>query len=267
MIGAPRNGGGRGLEARGLTKRFASVAVVRAVDVVVRPGEVIGYLGPNGSGKTTTVRMITGLTEPSQGSILHDGRSVFDDLVGFRRRLGYVPEEAQLYPFLSGREYLELVGRLRELPVALLERKINSLLELFGILSAADQPLSGYSKGMKQKVLISAALLHDPDVLVFDEPESGLDVATGLVLRHLVRALAAAGKAVLYSSHILEVVEKVCTRVIVLHRGRIVANDSVEHLRELMSRDSLEAVFRELVLRVDPESTARDLAALATERT
>jgi ABC-2 type transport system ATP-binding protein len=118
---------------------------VRGVDVVVRPGEVIGYLGPNGSGKTTTVRMLTGLTEPSEGTVLHDGRNVYGDLVAFRRRLGYVPEEAHLYPFLSGREYLELVGRLRELPVALLEKKIVSLLELFGILSAADQPLSGYS--------------------------------------------------------------------------------------------------------------------------
>ena len=199
---------------------------MRAVDVVVRPGEVIGYLGPNGSGKTTTVRMITGLTEPSEGTVLHDGRSIFGDLVAFRRRLGYVPEEAHLYPFLSGREYLELVGRLRELPVALLERKINSLLELFGILSAADQPISGYSKGMKQKVLISAALLHDPDLLILDEPESGLDVTAVLVLRSLITELARRGKAILYSSHIMESVERVCSRVMVLHRGEVVADDS-----------------------------------------
>jgi len=267
MIGAARNGGGRGLEARGLTKRYASVAVVRAVDVVVRPGDVIGYLGPNGSGKTTTVRMVTGLTEPSEGSVLHDGRSIFGDLVGFRRRLGYVPEEAHLYPFLSGREYLELVGRLRELPVALLERKINSLLELFGILGAADQPISGYSKGMKQKVLISAALLHDPDLLILDEPESGLDVTAVLVLRSLITELARRGKAILYSSHIMESVERVCSRVMVLHRGEVVADDSASRLRTLMSRDSLEAVFAQLVVHDNPDRTASDIADVAALRT
>jgi ABC-2 type transport system ATP-binding protein len=265
MIGAARNGG-RGLEGRGLTKRYASVAVVRGVGVVVRPGEVVGYLGPNGSGKTTTVRMLTGLTEPSDGTVQHDGRDIYSDLVAFRRRLGYVPEEAHLYPFLSGREYLELVGRLRELPFALLEKKIGSLLDLFGILSAADQPISDYSKGMRQKVLISAALLHDPDVLILDEPESGLDVTAVLVLRSLILELARRGKAVLYSSHIMESVERVCARVMVLHRGSVVADDSSANLRALMSRDSLEAVFAELVVQDNPARTASDIADVAAMR-
>ena len=261
-----RSTGARGLEGRGLTKRYASVAVVRGVDVVVRPGEVVGYLGPNGSGKTTTVRMITGLTEPSEGTVLHDGRNVYSDLVAFRRRLGYVPEEAHLYPFLSGREYLELVGRLRELPFPLLEKKIASLLDLFGILSAADQPISGYSKGMKQKVLISAALLHDPDLLILDEPESGLDVTAVLVLRSLILELARRGKAILYSSHIMESVERVCSRVMVLHRGSVVADDSSANLRALMSHDSLEAVFAELVVQDNPARTASDIADVAAMR-
>ena len=266
MIGASRNGGGRGLDARGLTKRYAAVAVVRGVDVVVRPGEVVGYLGPNGSGKTTTVRMLTGLTEPSDGTVVHDGRNIYSDLVAFRRRLGYVPEEAHVYPFLSGREYLELVGRLRELPVALLEKKIASLLELFGILSAADQPISGYSKGMKQKVLISAALLHDPELLILDEPESGLDVTAVLVLRNLILELARRGKAILYSSHIMESVERVCSRVMVLHRGSVVADDSSGNLRALMKHDSLEAVFAELVVQENPARTASDIADVAAMR-
>jgi ABC-2 type transport system ATP-binding protein len=265
-MSAPRHGQNRGLDARGLTKRYASVAVVRAVDVVVRPGDVIGYLGPNGSGKTTTVRMLTGLTEPSEGRVLHDGRDIYADLVGFRRHLGYVPEEAHLYPFLSGREYLELVGRLRELPVALLEKKIISLLGLFGILSAADQPISGYSKGMKQKVLISAALLHDPDLLILDEPESGLDVTGVLILRNLITELARRGKAILYSSHIMESVERVCSRVMVLHRGSVVADDSTGNLRALMARDSLEDVFAELVVQDDPARTAADIADVAALR-
>ena len=265
MTSHPRSTG-RGLDARGLVKRYASVAVVHGVDVTVRPGDVIGYLGPNGSGKTTTVRMLTGLTEPSDGHVVHDGRDIYADLVAFRRRLGYVPEEAHLYPFLSGREYLELVGRLRELPVALLDRKISSLLELFGILSAADQPISGYSKGMKQKVLISAALLHDPDLLILDEPESGLDVTAVLVLRSLLTELSKRGKAILYSSHIMESVERVCSRVMVLHRGRVVADDSSSHLRALMSRDSLEAVFAELVVQDDPDRTASDIADVSALR-
>jgi ABC-2 type transport system ATP-binding protein len=252
------------LEARHLVKRFHGVTVVNDVSFVVRPGEILGYLGPNGSGKTTTARMITGLLETSSGTVLFNGSDVGDDPIRFKRRLGYVPEEPFLYPFLSGREYLELVGRLRELPAPIMDRKIGALLDLFGLAAAAEQSISAYSKGMKQKVLIIAALLHDPDVLVFDEPDSGLDVTATLVLRHLVRTLAERGKAILYSSHVLEVVEKLCTRVIVLHRGRVVADDSVAKLRELMASSSLEEVFSQLVLRVDPERTARDIADVVT---
>jgi ABC-2 type transport system ATP-binding protein len=248
------------LEAIHLAKRFFGVTVVDDVSFSVRAGEVVGYLGPNGSGKTTTAKMCTGLIERSAGIVRFEGRNISDDIVAFRRRLGYVPEEPHLYSFQSGREYLQLVGRLRELPPRELDRKMDALLELFGLSGAADQSIGSYSKGMKQKVLLIAALLHDPDVLIFDEPDSGLDVTTTLVLRHLVRALATRGKAILYSSHVLELVEKLCDRVIVLHRGRVVADDSVANLRTLMTSDSLEEVFAQLVLRHDPEQTARDIA-------
>jgi ABC-2 type transport system ATP-binding protein len=248
------------LEAHHLVKRFFGITAVDDVSFAVRPGEVVGYLGPNGSGKSTTLKMLTGLVDTTSGSVRFEGRPVSDDVIAFRRRLGYVPEEPYLYSFQSGREYLQLVGRLREMPAPLLERKIDALLELFALGGAASQSISAYSKGMKQKVLIIAALLHDPDVLVFDEPDSGLDVTSTLILRHLVRALASRGKAVLYSSHVLELVEKLCDRVIVLHRGRIVADDSVAALRQLMTKSSLEGVFAQLVLREDPEQTARDIA-------
>lgn len=254
------------LEARHLLKRFSGVTAVRDVSFTLRPGDVVGYLGPNGSGKTTTVRMLTGLLEPTSGKVLFEGRDIQDDLVAFRRRLGYVPEEPYLYPFLSGREYLELVGRLREIPERTLDTKIDAFLNLFGIGDAADQSISAYSKGMKQKVLISGALLHDPDILILDEPESGLDVTTALVLRHLIARLADQGKAVLYSSHVLEVVEKVCRKVLVLHGGQVVADDSVAHLRTLMSSDSLADVFSQLVLRHDPEQTAREIADVVALR-
>lgn len=248
------------LRAHRLSKHFSGVRVVKDVDFTIRPGEVVGYLGPNGSGKTTTARMLAGLLEPSSGHVEYGGFDIRMDLVAFRRELGYIPEEPYLYPFLSGSEYLYLIGRLREIPEALLKTKIEGFLELFGLAPAADQAIASYSKGMRQKIVISAALLHDPAIVLFDEPETGLDVATTLMLRHLVRTLASRGKSILYSSHILEVVERVCDKVIVLHQGAVVADDSIASLRTLLSRSSLEGVFSQLVIRQDPEQLARDLA-------
>ena len=251
------------LRGRRLSKRYSGLHVVHDVDVIVRPGEVLGYLGPNGSGKTTTARMLSGLLDPSNGVVEYDGRDIRADLLSFRQRLGYIPEEPFLYPFLSGREYLELVGRLRELPARLLDDKIDGFLRLFNLATAADQSIASYSKGMRQKIVISAALLHDPDVVIFDEPETGLDVTTTMMLRYLVRTLASRGKAIMYSSHILEVVEKVCDRIIVLHKGKVVADDSIERLRSTLASNSLEGVFAQLVIREDPEQLARDLADLS----
>jgi ABC-2 type transport system ATP-binding protein len=255
------------LAAQQLSKHFAGVRVVNQVSFTVRGGEVVGYLGPNGSGKSTTAKMLAGLVEPSSGSVTYNGRDIHDDLVGFRGELGYIPEEPYLYPFLSGTEYLQLIGRLRHIPEKLLATKIDHFLHLFALGQAADQSIASYSKGMRQKIVISAALLNDPGVVVFDEPETGLDVATTLMLRHLIRTLAQRGKAILYSSHILEVVERVCDRVIVLHRGTIVADDSIERLRTLLSRTSLEGVFSQLVIRDDPEQLARDLADVSAMKT
>jgi len=251
------------LRATRLSKRFSGIRVVNDVNLTIKPGEVVGYLGPNGSGKTTTARMLGGLLEPSGGVVEYAGVDIRADVVGFHRSIGYVPEEPYLYPFLSGREYLQLVGRLRELPERLLTDKIDGFLRLFNLSVAADQSIGSYSKGMRQKIVISAALLHDPAVVIFDEPETGLDVATTLMLRHLVRTLSSRGKAILYSSHILEVVERVCDRVIVLHKGAVVADDSIERLRTLLSRNSLEGVFSQLVIREDPEKLARDLADMS----
>jgi ABC-2 type transport system ATP-binding protein len=248
------------LTAHRLSRHFSGVRVVKDVEFTIRPGEVVGYLGPNGSGKTTTARMLAGLLDPSSGQVVYDGRDIHDDLIGYRAHLGYIPEEPVLYPFLSGREYLQLMGRLRQLPETVLEKKIDGFLDLFGLRLAADQSIQSYSKGMRQKIVISSALLHDPAVILFDEPETGLDVTTTMMLRHFVRLLASRGKAILYSSHILEVVERVCDRVIVLHKGDVVADDSIERLRVLKARSSLEGVFAELVIREDPEQMARDLA-------
>ena len=252
------------LEARHLTKYFSAIPAIRDVSFTVPPGTILGLLGPNGSGKSTTVSILTGLREPSAGQVWFNGINVADRLVEYKARVGYVPEDPHIYSFLSGREHLDLVGRLRRLPGSLRAHKIATLLDLFGISSAADQPMSAYSKGMKQKVLIIAALLHDPDLLILDEPESGLDLTAGLVLRHLVAILAARGKTILYSSHLLDNVERLCAGVVVLHRGTIVAEGPVTQLRAMMqSSSSLEDVIAQLITTTDPEGTARDIADVA----
>jgi ABC-2 type transport system ATP-binding protein len=252
------------LEVRSLSKFYRGIAAVKDVSFRIEPGEILGYLGPNGAGKSTTVAILTGLIKPSQGAVFYRGEDVSRDPVEFRRHVGYVPEEPHLYPFLSGREYLELVGQLREMNPADVRRRADGLLEQLGLGGAKDQAIGAYSKGMRQKVLIAGALLHNPDVLIFDEPLSGLDVTAALVFRRIVSELGRAGKIVLYSSHVLEVVEKICSRVIVLHRGRVVANDTVDRLRDLMALDSLEEVFTELVIRENPDDTARAIIGLVT---
>lgn len=234
------------LEVCGLTKRFHGVSVVENVSFTLRPGEILGYVGPNGAGKSTTVKMIIGLLEPSEGQVLFDNRSVLDDLPGFQSRIGYVPEEPHLYPHLSGREYLQLVGRLRGLPRHILNTKIDEFLQLFSLWEDRHCLVSAYSKGMRQKILLSAALLHNPDLLILDEPLSGLDVTTALVLRELVEGLAARGRMILYSSHVLDVLEKVCSSVLILCKGRVVAHDTIGNLRESMHESSLEGIFGQL---------------------
>jgi ABC-2 type transport system ATP-binding protein len=248
------------LEIRGLTKYYRNIPVVNDVSFTLKPGEVTGYLGPNGSGKSTTVKIITALIEPSGGKVLLDGEDIRDDLIGFKRRLGYVPEEAILYSYLTGLEYLQLMGCLRSMPPGEVERKANDLLELFQLRPYRHAPISTYSKGMKQRILISAALLHDPDVLILDEPLSGIDVTSALLFKHLLGELARRGKTILYISHVLEVVEKVCAQVIIIYRGRIMAADSVERLRDLTKVPSLEEIFSQLVEHRDLESVARDIA-------
>ena len=243
------------LEARGLTKQFGGLTVVRDVSFQVGAGEILGYLGPNGSGKSTTIKMIVGLLEPTAGTILFDGHDIEHDPVAFKRRLGYVPEEPHLYTHLTASEYLMLVGRLRGLETERIAAKSAELLRLFELHDARYATMSAYSKGMRQRVLLAAALLHDPDVLVLDEPFSGLDVSADVLFRTFLRALADQGRAILFSSHRLDVVEKVCRRVVILHHGKVVADDSVAALRTSRSA-SLEDVFAEVTRQEDVSATA-----------
>jgi len=247
------------LELRGVSKKFSFFPVVNHVNFTVRPGEVLGYLGPNGAGKTTTIRMLAGLLEPTDGEIFFEGKNIKKDLYEYKKRLGYVPEQSEIYPHLSGFDYLLMVGRLRGIPERVLQDKIYEFLRLFDLKIDMDVAIGAYSKGMRQKILISAALLHNPDILLLDEPLSGLDVTTAMVIRDLVKRLAAEKKLLIYSSHVLEVTEKICSNIIIIHKGNIVANDSVENLRNLMQLPSLVDIFNQLVVQEDTEAVARDI--------
>ena len=250
------------LELTGVTKKFLGITAVQNVSFTARAGEITGYLGPNGSGKSTTLKMITGLIEPSDGEIRFNGQLIQRDLIGYKQRMGYVPEEPHLYAHLSGLEYLVMVGQLRNLPAKPTADRIDGLLHLFSLHGDRHTPISSYSKGMRQKILISAALLHNPDLILLDEPFSGLDVGTGLVLRSLIQELASRGKVVLFSSHDLEIVERVCSHVVILHRAKIVADDSIEHLRTLMAVPTLEAIFSQLAVEQDTGAISREIADL-----
>jgi ABC-2 type transport system ATP-binding protein len=250
------------LELRHVSKRFTGIAAVDDVSFTALPGEVTGYLGPNGSGKSTTMKMITGLLEMTTGEILFDGRPIQADSIGYKQRLGYVPEEPHLYGHLTGLEYLVMVGQLRGLPSGPTAECIDGLLRLFSLHSDRHSAISAYSKGMRQKILLSAALLHNPDLILLDEPFSGLDVGSALVLRSLIQELARRGKVVLFSSHELETVERVCSRVVILHKGKVVADDSIAHLRTLMSLPTLEDIFSQLAVEQDTEGISRQIADL-----
>src|SRR5271155_563595 len=250
------------LELQRVSKIYAGIPAVREVSFSARPGEVTGYLGPNGSGKSTTMKMITGLLEITAGRILFDGRPIQEDLIAYKRRMGYVPEEPYLYNHLSGAEYLTMIAQLRNLPRRESAQRIDGLLQLFSLHDDRHASISGYSKGMRQKVLLAAALMHNPNLLLLDEPFSGLDVGSALILRSLIQELAARGKAVLFTSHELETVERISSRVVILHRGQIVADDSIEHLRTLMSLPTLEEIFSQLAVEQDTVSMARQIADL-----
>jgi len=250
------------LELQHVSKRFTGIRAVDDVSFQARPGEITGYLGPNGSGKSTTMKMITGLLDPTTGHIYFNGERIDRDLIAYKQRMGYVPEEPYLYPHLSGLEYLVMVGQLRNLPPKPTGDRIDGLLRLLSLHGDRHVPISSYSKGMRQKILLSAALLHNPDLLLLDEPFSGLDVATGLVLRSLIQELAARGKVVLFSSHELETVERVCSHVVILHRGKIVADDSIERLRTLMAAPNLEGIFSQLAVEQDTAAVSREIADL-----
>jgi ABC-2 type transport system ATP-binding protein len=246
------------LQARGLTKRYGGLLALDHVTFNIEPGEIVGYLGPNGSGKSTTVNLVVGLLEPSAGTLSLNGCALATHPVEYKRGIGYVPEEPYLYTHLTAGEYLTLVGRLRRLAERELQGKVSKLIELFQLHDARYKTMSAFSKGMRQRVLLAAALLHDPDLLVLDEPFSGLDVNAGLLFRALLVQLAARGRMVLFSTHRFDMVEKLCSRVVMLAAGRLVAEHKVSDF-DHEGPNSLEARFVRVTAPPDFEPVAAQI--------
>jgi ABC-2 type transport system ATP-binding protein len=220
--------------------------VLHDLSFVLRRGEIIGLLGPNGAGKSTTLKIIAGILAPAAGRVTVCGLPVPEQAVSVKQRIGYVPESAALFESLTGQEFLELSGRLHEVEEEALQARMRAILETFGLYSDRVSRLDAYSKGMRQKILIAAALLHNPELVLLDEPLSGLDVNASIIVKDLLAALAAGGKAVLYSSHVLDVVEKVCDRVVIIHEGNLIAEGTPDGLKSSARQSTLEAVFRKL---------------------
>ncbi|MGE5141525.1 MAG: ABC transporter ATP-binding protein [Rudaea sp.] len=235
------------IELDHLVKRYGDKAAVDDVSLQVHGGEIFGFLGPNGAGKTTTIKMIVGLLQPTSGTVCVAGHDVRAEPVQAKAITGYVPDEPNLYPKLSGRELLRFVGDLFEMPRAQVEHRIDELLKLFDLAQAADDLIESYSHGMRQKTVLAAALLHDPQVLVLDEPTVGLDPKSARLIKDILRQMADRGSAVFLSTHILEIAERMCDRIGIINQGKLVAVGTMAELRALgTGGTNLEDIFLQL---------------------
>lgn len=250
------------LRLTSLRKAYGDFVALHGLDLTIARGEILALLGPNGAGKSTTVKCLVGLLQPDAGGIEIDGVDALLHPAPARRRIGYLPEVAKLHEVLTPWEFLLLKGRLFDVPDTEIRRRGERLLAGFGLLERGDEPMVGFSKGMMQKVSIAGALVTGPQLLVFDEPLSGLDVTTTLVVKELMREFAARGGAVLHCSHLLDVVETTAHRVAVLHQGKLLACGTAAELRHQVGASAdvhLDMVFRTLVHASDPVAVARSL--------
>lgn len=230
---------------RNLCKTYGSKQVLNNINLDVFPGQIIGYIGPNGAGKSTTVKILTSIIQDYEGEILVDGLSLRDNLMQVKTRTGYIPELAELYDLLTPREYLSFVGKLYHLSDEVIAERAASMLRSFGLEANIDQRMDSFSKGMRQKVLLTSGLLHNPDIVILDEPLSGLDANAVIMVKELLQVLKREGKTIFYCSHMMDVVEKVSDKIVLINQGNIIANGTVEELRA-GSQDSLEQIFSKL---------------------
>lgn len=255
------------IEVRNLVRHFGSLAAVDNLSFSVRDGEVFGFLGPNGAGKTTTVKMMVGMIAPTSGEVHLNGLTMRDSPLEVKKQIGYVPESCAMYENLTGREHLEMVCELQHMPPDKIDARINRLLELLDLKKSAQQRITAYSKGMKQKLLLAGALIHNPKLLILDEPFSGLDANAQSVFKELIREFVADGRIVIFCSHILEVVERVCTKLLIIDHGRKLAQGTTSDIISNLEVNSLAEAFNRLTGATHIDDQAHDiLDALNGER-
>ncbi|HZH67549.1 MAG TPA: ABC transporter ATP-binding protein [Flavisolibacter sp.] len=229
-----------------LFKSYGTKPVLKDINLDVYPGEVIGYIGPNGAGKSTTVKVLCGLLTDYEGEVTVKGYDVKKDTLEVKKRIGYVPELAELYDVLTPMEYLQFTGTLYGIDEDVCADRIVRMMHAFDLSSNINQRMDSFSKGMRQKVLLASGLLHNPDIIILDEPLSGLDANSVIIIKELISKLAKDGKTIFYCSHMMDVVEKVSNRIVLIDEGRMIANGTIEQLRQLHGNQSLEKLFAEL---------------------
>lgn len=234
------------VEIRNLSKSYGDKIVLNDINLNIHKGEIIGYIGPNGAGKSTTVKILLGMVEGYRGSVSILGQDISREMIEYKYKIGYVPENGEVFDSLTGYEYLMFVGELYQMSEEEIEKKSKTLTKLFNLSDSLHSRINSYSKGMKQKLLIIASMIHNPDILFLDEPLSGLDANSVMVFKEILAELSRQGKTVFYSSHIMEVVEKISNRIILINKGEIVADGTFDELREKSDQGSLESIFNQL---------------------
>jgi ABC-2 type transport system ATP-binding protein len=250
-----------------LSKSYGDQQAVRAIDLEIPNGQLVGLLGPNGAGKSTTIKMLTGMLLPTSGTAEVEGHDIVRDPLEVKRIVGYVPESGAVFEALTAQEYLTFVASLYHIPEDEALQRIARFAKFFDLEGAdmTNKPLSAFSKGMRQKVVITSALLHNPKIVFFDEPLNGLDANAALSFKTLITSLARDGKTIVYCSHILDVVERVCERVVIIHEGRIVADGTSQELREQAGEPSLERVFNKLTATENLLARAEEFARVLSQ--
>jgi len=238
------------IQIRNLSKSYGDKIVLKGLSLDIFPGQVIGYIGPNGAGKSTTVKILTGLIPDFSGEVLINGLNMAEHPQEIKKLIGYVPENAEIYDVLSPTEYLDFIGKLYGMEEGLLKERSRKLLAAFGLGAVLDDRMDTFSKGMRQKVLLIAGIIHDPKIIVLDEPLSGLDANAVIMIKELIMRLSQEGKTIFYCSHMMDVVEKVSDRILLINKGEIIADGSFESLKQNHS-DTLERIFSKLTGRED----------------
>lgn len=253
------------IQIHNLSKSYGDKIVLNNINLDIYPGQVIGYIGPNGAGKSTTVKILTGIIQDYSGEITVAGKKLRDNVLEVKQTMGYVPELAELYDLLTPREYLNFIGKLYHLSDAVIKERAEKMLDSFGLLPNIDQRMDSFSKGMRQKVLLTSGLLHNPSIVIFDEPLSGLDANAVILVKELLQLLKQEGKTIFYCSHMMDVVEKVSDRIVLIDNGTIIANGTIEELKNNTS-DSLEQIFSKLTSGDDFGRRADNLASAFSTR-